>query len=83
LAIPVANQTRALVAQKGEVKMFGTYQRLNVHVLSSDREVIRAARKKLSKAGRAPSAKAFRRQFYREMLRYHHDAAKLFLHYRF
>jgi hypothetical protein len=55
--------------------MLGTYNRLNVHVMASDLEVIRAARTKLAKHAFTREHREFRRQFYAEMLK-HHEAAK-------
>ena len=58
--------------------MFGTYQRLGVHVYASNLEVIRAARKKLTrKAQRDLSYRTARKDFYRIMLRYHQEARQL------
>jgi hypothetical protein len=61
--------------------MFGTYCRLNVHVLASDREVIRAARKKL-KNPRNPAERAARHRFFRQMLEYHKAEGDTFIKYR-
>lgn len=58
--------------------MFSTYQRLRVSIFASNRNVIRAARKKLK-----PSCwhdaryKDGRKLFYRNMLEYHHKAREL------
>ena len=58
--------------------MFGTYQRLGVHIYASDMEVIRAARRKLQrKARRDPALKTKRKAFYRQMLAYHRHALNL------
>lgn len=65
--------------------MFATYCRLNLHVNASDMAVIRAARKKL-KRGRTRRQRQFREMrhnFYRSMLKQHHDAQKLFRDMRF
>jgi hypothetical protein len=62
----------------------GTYDRLRVTVHASDREVIRRARQKMAPKARHHLAfRAMRKEFYREMLRIHHDARDLFRHYRF
>jgi hypothetical protein len=58
--------------------MFGTYQRLHVHVMASDLEVIRAARKKLSREAFKREHRAFRRDFYATLLNYHREAQSLF-----
>jgi hypothetical protein len=58
--------------------MFGTYQRLGVHVMASDLEVIRAARKKLARGAFKREHRAFRRDFYAAMLRHHEDARRVF-----
>ena len=61
---------------------FGTYQRLNVHVMASNRTVIRAARKKIDKKFRRdPDSKvrAARKSFYLSMLEYHARERGLFL----
>ena len=60
--------------------MFGTYERLNVHVMASDVEVIRRARTKLAReCWHDPQYREGRKAFYREMLRHHADARKMFL----
>lgn len=51
---------------------FGTYQRLDVHVMASSREVIRAARGKLtSPVIRQRLYRQWRHAFYRQMLKHH------------
>ena len=63
--------------------MFGTYQRLRVHVGASNMEVIRAARKKLAKrCWHDPSYREGRKLFYRNMLDYHHEAQELVREWR-
>ena len=61
--------------------MYGTYCRLvgrfNLTVWASDAEVRQGAKRMLSSAGRAPSARKARERFYREMLRYHHKEQRL------
>jgi hypothetical protein len=58
--------------------MFATYQRLGVHIYASDREVIRAASRKLKRSVRfARKHRKARHAFYRQMLRYHLKARKL------
>jgi hypothetical protein len=55
--------------------MFGTYQRLRLHVSASNVEVIRAARLKVAlRSRRNPEAREARKAFYRLMLAYHHKA---------
>lgn len=59
---------------------YGTYCRLNVHALASEREVIRACRRKMRPAAlRARADKAARRSFYSAMLAEHARARKLYL----
>lgn len=58
--------------------MFGAYTRLGVHVGASNRDVIRAASRKLKKRFRfARKHRAARHKFYRQMLRHHRDHRKL------
>lgn len=58
--------------------MFGTYQRLGVHVYASNREVIKAARSKLQKrCWHDPAYREGRKLFYRNMLEYHAQARAL------
>lgn len=58
--------------------MYGTYQRLNLPVWASNREVIRAARRKVAKRFRyGRMMRAARHSFYREMLSYHANAQAL------
>ena len=59
--------------------MFGTYERLNLHVNASNLAVIRAARKVL----RPGNDRETRHRFYRTMLKHHADAAALFRKWRF
>lgn len=51
--------------------MYGTYQRLNLHVHTSNMQVIRACRKMLKKSGRSRKHRLERHKFYRLMLKYH------------
>lgn len=63
--------------------MFGTYCRLGVPVWSSDREVIRAARRLLAaRARRGRDLRAERHAFYRQMLEFHHCGQALVREYR-
>lgn len=63
--------------------MFGTYQRLGVHVHASDMTVIRAARRKLRKScWHDPAYREGRKLFYRNMLEYHAQARGLARAYR-
>jgi hypothetical protein len=63
--------------------MYGTYCRLNVRVTASDLEVIRAARRKLTKACRRnPAQRGNRKDFYRIMLGYHHGAQGILREWR-
>jgi hypothetical protein len=63
--------------------VYGTYCRLSVHVSASAREVIRAARTKLSRKGKSREQRAARHQFIRQMLDYHRDAQETFRAFRF
>lgn len=59
--------------------MYGTYCRLNLPVWASDREVIRAASKKLKRRFRHDRKRRdVRHEFYRNMLQYHADARELY-----
>jgi len=63
--------------------MYGTYQRLRVHVGASNIAVIRAARKKLAKRCWHDSAyRDGRKLFYRNMLEYHADAQRMVREWR-
>ena len=58
--------------------MVGTYQRLNLSVYASNREVIRAASRKLKpSARRSREYREGRHLFYRNMLEYHAEALRL------
>lgn len=58
--------------------MFGTYQRLGVHVYAKPREVIRAARKKITPSSLySRQFRDGRHAYYRAMLRHHKDARDL------
>jgi len=58
--------------------MYGTYLRLDVTVWASDRAVIRAARRKLTRtAQRDPAKREARKRFYREMLAHHANTQRL------
>lgn len=57
--------------------MYSTYCRLGVHIGSSAREVIRAARRKLAATAFRREQREARHNFYRAMLRYHADAGGL------
>jgi hypothetical protein len=57
----------------------GTYHRLNVSVHASNRDVIRAARRKIRKSlRRNQSFRAARKDFYRRMIALHIEAQRLF-----
>lgn len=63
--------------------MYGTYLRLDVTVWASDRTVIRAARRKLTRtAQRDPAKREARKRFYREMLEHHANAQRLVAEFR-
>lgn len=59
--------------------MFGTYQRLGLHVMESNIQVIRAARQMISEEHRrAPEMALARKQFYRSMIDYHRQARAVY-----
>lgn len=58
--------------------MFSTYLRLNVHAFASDVDVVRAARKRLKREAFKYEHRAFRREFYAQLLRHHADAQRLY-----
>lgn len=63
--------------------MYGTYCRLDVHVLAPWRAVIRAARTRLAPASRRdPDRREARKAFYREMLQHHRDAQQIVHRFR-
>lgn len=54
---------------------YGTYRRLGVHIYASNREVIRAAQKKLHPIFHYDrDVREQRHRFYREILSQHHQA---------
>ena len=55
-----------------------TYNRLNLHVSASPRQVIRAARTKLRPAGKSRAQRGARHIYLRDMLSYHADARALY-----
>lgn len=57
--------------------MFGTYQRLRVSVYASNREVIKAASRKLTKQAMRSEYRKPRHEFYRQMLGHHVKARDL------
>ncbi len=63
--------------------MYGTYLRLDITVWASDRAVIRAARRKLTRTTqRDPAKRDVRKRFYREMLEHHASAQRLAAEFR-
>lgn len=63
--------------------MYCTYLRLGVTVHDSDRAVIRAARRKLTReARRDPARREARKRFYRTMLEHHARDRELVNHFR-
>ncbi len=59
--------------------MFGTYERLNVPVWATSREVIKAASLKLKPAVRfSPQHRDARHRFYLTMLEYHDKARDIY-----
>ena len=64
--------------------MFGTYQRLNVHVFASNLAVIRALRRKLKPGVLHDRTKRdARHELYRTILKHHSDAAAIVQEWRF
>lgn len=62
---------------------FGTYNRLNLHVSATGRDVIRAARTKIAEHHRRdPAMREARKAFYRQMLEYHAGAQDLVREFR-
>ena len=59
--------------------MLGTYERLRVHVLESDRVVIRALRRKFVKAALTRANRGARHKIIREILSRHAQARGLYL----
>lgn len=58
--------------------MYGTYLRLEVTVWASDRAVIHAARRKLTRSARLdPAKRDARKRFYRAMLEHHANTQRL------
>ncbi len=55
--------------------MWSTYERLGLHVSASYREVIRAARRVLTKRARTRECRQPRQEFLRQMMA-HHDTAQ-------
>ncbi|MBB5520191.1 hypothetical protein [Amphiplicatus metriothermophilus] len=63
--------------------MYGTYLRLGVAVWASDRSVIRAARRKLTRTVQPdPAKREARKRFYRDMLEHHASAQRLVAEFR-
>lgn len=59
--------------------MFGTYNRLGLPVWATERQVIRAARFKLTRRARwGRECRSERHKFLRQMLAHHVDARKLY-----
>jgi hypothetical protein len=57
---------------------FGTYQRLGMHVSTSNRGVLMAAWRKLSPLGRSRKHREFRHEYFRAILAHHRDAQALY-----
>lgn len=63
--------------------MYGTYERLNLHVYASNIEVIRAVRRKFKRATLHDRAMREQRHYvYRKMIGYHADARALVREWR-
>lgn len=61
--------------------MYGTYQRLNLHVSASNIDVIRAVRRKIKKSSlHDTSRREARHEIYREMIQHHNDSRDLYVH---
>lgn len=63
--------------------MYAQYQRLNLHVSASNREVVKAAHKLLSPKGKSSTQRRARHDWLRQILQYHHDARQLYKGYNF
>ncbi len=64
--------------------MYGTYCRLNLHVLASNRALIKAASRIIRPEFRySRESRAERHKFYRQMIEYHEADAAMFIKYRF
>jgi hypothetical protein len=69
----------AFVRQRfDDVPAYGTYTRLGVDVLSSGRDVVRAAHRKLAPKGRSRAQREARHAFLYAMLAHHWNASRLF-----
>ena len=59
--------------------MFGTYNRLNLHVTDSNAELIRRVRRMVHKTKRGRDARAMHHDLYRLLIEQHDKARALFL----
>ena len=59
--------------------MQGFYERLGLHVMASNREVIRATRRKLARKALGRKDRRARHKLYRDMIARHGRARRLFL----
>ena len=57
---------------------YGTYCRLHLHVSAPDIEVIKAGWHKLSLYGKSRERRTWRRDFYKGLLKYHHESYNLY-----
>ena len=63
--------------------MYGNYCRLNLHVSTSERAVIRASAQLIQAEARfARATRAARHHFYRQMLDYHRGAQEMVRYWR-
>ena len=78
-----AGEVHPLNSHGDLMSMFGTYNRLNLHVSATNREVIRVARLLITEEGRRdPAKREQRKAFYRQMLNYHAGAQALVRDFR-
>ena len=59
--------------------MFGTYNRLNLHVTDSNAELIRRARRMVHKTKRGRDARTMRHDLYRLLIEQHAKARALYV----
>ena len=62
---------------------YGTYNRLNLHVSATPKQVLRALYKKLKPSARKRKFRENRHAIARDVLQHHCDARSIFIHYRF
>lgn len=63
--------------------MYAQYQRLNLHVTATNRELVKSAHKLLSPKGKSNAQRQARHDWLRQMLNYHKDEQQLCKDFRF